>query len=48
LRRSLYKIEKEGFSDFMQARTKFEKDEIAALYNPIRELPQEFYEKYKA
>ena len=44
----LYKIEKEGFSDILQARTKFEKEEIAELYNPIRELPPEFYEKYEA
>ena len=43
----LYKIEKEGYSDLLQARTKFEKEEIAELYNPIRELPQEFYEKYE-
>lgn len=44
----LYKIEKDGFSDIMQARTKFDKDEISQLYNPIRELPEEFYQKYEA
>lgn len=43
----LHKIEKEGFSNIMQARTKFEQDEIAEMYNPIRELPNEFYEKYR-
>ena len=42
----LYKIEKEGFSDEYQARCEFSAEEIAQLYNPIRELPKEFYEKY--
>ncbi len=43
----LYKIETEGFSDMEQARTLFYTEEIADLYNPIRELPKEFYKKYK-
>lgn len=43
----LYKIEKEGFSDFIQARTQFEKEEIEALYGPIKQLPKEFYEQYQ-
>lgn len=42
----LYKIETEGFSDLEQARTLFYTEEIAELYNPIRELPKEFYEQY--
>lgn len=42
----LYKIETEGFSDMEQARTLFYPEEIAQLYNPIRELPEEFFEKY--
>ncbi len=43
----LYKIEKEGFSSIEEARTLFSKEEIAELYNPVRELPQEFYEKFE-
>ena len=43
----LHKIETQGFSDLIQARTLFEKEEIAELYNPIRELPPEFYEQYQ-
>ena len=42
----LYKIEKEGFSDVMQARTKFDKDEISQLYDPIKKLPEDFYKNY--
>lgn len=40
----LYKIEKDGFTSDEQARIEFSKEEIAALYNPISELPQEFWE----
>ena len=43
----LHKIEQIGFSDEYQARTMFTKDEIAALYNPTRELPKEFYDNYE-
>ncbi len=39
----LYKIEKEGFSSPLQARTEFSKQEIFDLYNPIRKLPDEFW-----
>lgn len=42
----LYKFEKLGFSNFEQARTIFYKDEIEAIYNPIKPLPQEFYDLY--
>lgn len=42
----LYKIEKDGFSDEYQARTDFSKEEIAELYNQVRELPEEFYQNY--
>lgn len=42
----LYRIEEEGFSGLEQARTLFYADEIAELYNPIRELPEEFYKLY--
>lgn len=40
----LYKIEKDGFTSDEQAKIEFSKDEIAALYNPISPLPQEFWE----
>ncbi len=40
----LYKIEKDGFSSEEHERITFTKEEIAALYNPISELPQEFWE----
>lgn len=43
----LYRIENEGFKDFEQARTKFYKEEIVELYDHIRKLPDEFYEKYE-
>lgn len=43
----LYKIEKEGFSSEEQARTHFSKEELAEIYNPLKELPKEFYEKYE-
>ena len=39
----LYKIEKEGYSNSEQARTDFTKDEIAKLYDPVRKLPNEFW-----
>jgi len=41
----LYKFEKDGFSSEEQARTEFSKEELYNLYNPIRELPQEFWEE---
>lgn len=41
----LYKIEKDGFTSEEQARIDFSKEEIAALYNPIHELPQEFWDE---
>ena len=43
----LYKIEKEGYSSEEQARLDFSKEEIAALYNQVRELPPEFYDNYE-
>ena len=42
----LYKISELGFSDEYNSRTFFSKDEIANIYNKIRPLPEEFYEKY--
>lgn len=42
----LYKIGKIGFSDEYNKRTFFSKEEIADLYNKIKKLPEEFYEKY--
>ena len=42
----LYKIEKEGYSSEEQARLDFSKEEIAAQYNQVRELPPEFYEEF--
>lgn len=40
----LYKIEESGFTSDEQARTEFTKEEIAALYNPVSKLPQEFWD----
>ncbi len=39
----LYKIEESGFTSDEQARIEFSKEEIAALYDPISKLPQEFW-----
>lgn len=41
----LYKIEKDGFTSEEQARIHFSKEEIAEIYNPLRKLPEEFYQK---
>lgn len=43
----LYRIEKEGYSDSYNARTEFSMEEIKALYNPVRELPEDFYKQYE-
>lgn len=40
----LYKIEKEGFSSQEQATVHFSKQEIAEIYNPLRQLPEEFFD----
>jgi len=40
----LYKIENEGFSSEYEARIDFTKEEVAALYEPIAKLPQEFWD----
>ena len=40
----LHKIEESGFSSEEQAKIEFSKEEIAALYDPIRKLPQEFWD----
>lgn len=40
----LHKIEEIGFTSEEQARLEFSKEEIAALYDPIRKLPQEFWD----
>lgn len=39
----LHRLETMGFSSKEQERTEFSKEEIAALYNPIKPLPEEFY-----
>jgi radical SAM protein with 4Fe4S-binding SPASM domain len=39
----LYRIEKNGFSSKEEAKISFTKEEIAKLYNPIKQLPEEFY-----
>ena len=39
----LYKIEQSGFSDEYQSRIEFSKEEIKAIYNKIKPLPEEFY-----
>ncbi len=43
----LYKIEKEGFTSEEQARIHFCKEELAEIYNPLKELPKEFYSQYE-
>lgn len=43
----LYKLEKDGYSSKEHSKLVFTKEEIAELYNPVRELPPEFYEKYE-
>lgn len=42
----LHKIEKLGFSSMEQARTIFYKNEIEQIYNPVKPLPEEFYNMY--
>ena len=43
----LYKIEEQGFTDENQSKTIFTKEEIYDLYNPIRTLPDNFYNDFK-
>ncbi len=39
----LYKIEKSGYTSKEQARVSFSGEELAEIYNPLKELPEEFY-----
>ena len=43
----LYKFDQVGYSSDYQSRTYFTKDEIAELYNGVKQLPQEFYDNYE-
>ena len=42
----LHKFDKIGYSNDYQARTYFTKEEIANLYNEVKPLPQDFYDKF--